>query len=135
MTLDLLRINNAMMLKTEDRSHMIIKPIQFHGHVMRKLSGWCSVVPDIIVDAELPSLEVQLGPGDYSAILTLMNSLSDGRSTTPSSDKKEGEGGGEEGEMEGPESKKLVVSNTKKFSSSDDLKLLIKFHMKEVAIT
>eukprot|EP00731_Ephydatia_muelleri_P036267 Em0227g1a len=133
-SVQLYKINNAMMLKTEDRSHMIIKPIQFHGHVMRKLSGWCSVVPDIIVDAELPSLEVQLGPGDYSAILTLMNSLSDGRSTTPSSDKKEREGGGEEGEKEGPESKKLVVSNTKKFLSSDDLKLLIKFHMKEVIL-
>ena len=75
----------------EELGQMVIQPIRFHGHVIRKLSDWCSVVPDISIDAELPSLEVQLGPGDYSAILSLVNSLGDGRSTTPPSDKREGE--------------------------------------------
>ena len=121
--------------KIEELGQAITKPIQFHGHVIRKLSDWCSVVPDISIDAELPSLEVQLGPGDYSAILSLMNSLSDGRSITPSSDKREGEDGGEEGVKEGPESNKPVVSSdTKDSTSSDDMKLFIKFRMAEVMI-
>ena len=110
---------------------MVIKPVQFHGHVIRKLSDWCSVVPDFIVDAELPSLEVQLGPGDYSAILSLMNSLSDGRSTTPPSDKRERENGGKDAEKDESESKEPEVSPNTKYSS-DGQKLLMKFRMKEV---
>ena len=120
--------------KIEELGQMVIQPIRFHGHVIRKLSDWCSVVPDISIDAELPSLEVQLGPGDYSAILSLMNSLGDGRSTTPPSDKGGGEDGGKEGE-EGSESKELVVTSvTKDSTSSGDQKLFIKFRMTEVAM-
>ena len=55
--------------KIEELGQIVIQPIRFHGHVIRKLSDWCSVVPDISIDAELPSLEVQLGPGDYSCHL------------------------------------------------------------------
>ena len=112
---------------------MIIKPVQFHGHVIRKLSGWCSVVPDIIVDAELPSLEVQLGPGDYSAILSLMNSLSDGRSITPSSDKREGEGGSEDGEEKDESKSKEAPSESSGTASTSYEKILVKFSMKEVS--
>ena len=78
-------------LKIEDLNQTIIQPVQFHGHVIRKLSDWCSVVPDISIDAELPSLEVQLRPGDYSAILSLVDSRWDGRSTTLPSALKDGE--------------------------------------------
>eukprot|EP00731_Ephydatia_muelleri_P024526 Em0016g797a len=130
-SVQLFKTSTAMMLKTEDRSHMIIKPIKFHGHVIRKLSGWCSVVPDISIDADLPSLEVQLSPGDYSAILSLMNSLSDGRSTTPSSDKEtsDGEGEGDEGQVEA-ENGEIAIPPT----SKDYVKLCMKFQMKEVIL-
>ena len=122
----LLRVNDAMMLRTEDRSHMIIKPIKFHGHVIRKLSDWCSVVPDISVDAELPSLEVQLCPGDYIAILSLMNSLSDGRSITPHSVK------GTIDSEEGKDEETVIPTTFSGATSSDYVKLSIKFQMKEV---
>ena len=125
------RVNDASKLKREDWDHMIIEPIQFHGHVIRKLSDWCSVVPDFRVDAELPSLEVEIDPGDYSAIFSFMNSLSDGRSTTPPSNKREGEAVGEKGsERKLP----VVSSDTKDSTSSDNQKLLMMFRMKEVAI-
>ena len=126
----LFRTNNAMMFKPEDHSHMIIKPIRFHGHVIRKLSDWCSVVPDISIDAELPSLEVQLGPGDYSAILSLVNSLGDGRSTTPPSVKTEGE----EGEVERKNEEVAISIASSGAISSDRVKLSIKFQMKEVHV-
>ena len=130
-------------LKDEvDTDHAIIMPIKFHGHVIRKLSDWCTVVPDISIDAELPSLEVQLGPGDYSAILSLMNSLGDGRPTTPPSDKGEDKGGsGDNGEKqekveEGSKSKELELSlGTKGVvipSTGSCVKLLMKFQMKKV---
>ncbi|KAL5484368.1 hypothetical protein EMCRGX_G020849 [Ephydatia muelleri] len=134
-SVQLFQIKDVKGFNIEELGQSITKPIQFHGHVIRKLSDWCSVIPDISIDAELPSLEVQLGPGDYSAILSLMNSLSDGRSITPSSDKREGEDGGEEGVKEGPESNKPVVSSdTKDSTSSDDMKLFIKFRMAEVVL-
>ena len=120
-----------MILKTEDFSHSIIMPVQFHGHVIRKLSDWCSVVPDISIDAELPSLEVQLGPGDYSAILSFMNTLGDGRPTTPPSDK--GEDDGEEKGEDLLESKQMAIPlGSEDAASSDCVKLLMKFQMKEV---
>ena len=112
---------------------MIITPIQFHGHVIRKLSDWCSVVPDFSIDAELPSLDVQLGPGDYSAILSLMNSLSDGRPTTPADLGEGGDHAKEEKEEKGVESKASgVPTHTKDDTSSSYVKLLMKFRMKEV---
>ena len=134
------RIEDTTRLKPEDLGHMIITPVQFHGHVIRKLSGWCSVVPDFTIDAELPSLEVQLGPGDYSAILSLMNSLSDGKPTTPPPDKGvdkgEGDGGGEkeEKEEEGSESKDTEAPDASDAASSSYVKLLMKFSMKEVTL-
>ena len=132
------RVKDVTKLKDEvDTDHAIIMPIKFHGHVIRKLSDWCSVVPDISIDAELPSLEVQLGPGDYSAMLSLMNSLGDGRPTTPPSNKGEGDGGGEkeEKEEEGSKSKELELSlGTKGVAPSTGscVKLLMKFQMKKV---
>ena len=118
--------------KIEELGQAITEPIQFHGHVIRKLSDWCSVIPDISIDAELPSLEVQLGPGDYSAILSLMNSLSDGRSTTPSSDKKEGEDGGEKGEIVEEIKQLEAPSDMKGVGASSNVKFLVKFQMKKV---
>ena len=109
---------------------MIITPIQFHGHVIRKLSDWCNVVPYFSIDAELPSLDVQLGPGDYSAILSLMNTLSDGRPTIAAADKGEGDGDAkEEKENKGVGKKETDVSPTTKEAA---VTLLMKFHMKEV---
>ena len=137
----LCRVNDTAKLKREDWDHMVITPIQFHGHVIRKLSDWCSVVPDISIDAELPSLEVQLGPGDYSAIFSLMNSLGDGRPTAPPPDKGvdkgESDGGGEKGEKESKELESKepeVPTNTKDATSSEVVKLLMKFRMKEVMV-
>ena len=134
MAFHFLRISDAMMLKTEDCSHMIIKPIQFHCHVIRKLSDWCSVIPDISIDAELPSLEVQLGPGDYSAILSLMNSLSDGRSTTQQSIKGASDGGEEtkKVEVERKNEEIAIPTASNGATSSDHVKLFMKFQMKEV---
>ena len=102
-----------------------MQPVQFHGHMIRKLSSWCSVVPDISIDAELPSLEVQLGPGDYSAILSLMNSLSDGRSITPHSV-------GTIDSEEGKDEETVIPTTFSGATSSDYVKLSIKFQMKEV---
>ena len=115
------------MLNTSDRSHMIVTPIRFHGHVIRKLSDWCSVVPDISIDAELPSLDVQLGSGDYSAILSLVNSLSDGQPTTLPSNKSEGEE-----DVRSESNEMLVPVSTKGTDPKDPVKLLLKFQMKEV---
>ena len=111
---------------------MIITPIGFHGHVIRKLSDWCSAVPDISIDAELPSLEVQLGPGDYSSILSLVNSLGDGQSTTPPSDKEVGGKVRGETEKEIPEEETLPLEVAATTSSSY-VKLLTKLKVKEVS--
>ena len=127
----LCRLKDTATLKTQDGSCMIIKPIEFHGHVIRKLSDWCSVVPDISIDAELPSLEVQLGPGDYSAILSLMNSLGDGKPTTPPSDKGEDDGG-EKGEAEKLLESKELPSDTKGARSNSYVKLSTHLKVKEV---
>ena len=128
-------LNRAKDLKIEELNHMIIAPIQFHGHVIRKLSDWCSVVPDISIDAELPSLEVQLGPGDYSAILSLMNSLGDGKPTTPPSDKGEDDNVGDKGvKKELLESKERVITLDHKDATFSSVKLLINFQMKKVRV-
>ena len=135
------RVKDVTKLKKGNWDHVILQPVQFHGHVIRKLSDWCSVVPDISIDAELPSLKVQLGPGDYNAILSLMNSLSDGRSTVT---KRVGGGeGGEGGEEVGEEGeKKEKALNIKQRKASCDIndgasnscvKLFLKFHMNEVS--
>ena len=127
----LCRVDDTTKLKREDWDHMIITPVQFHGHVIRKLSDWCSVVPDISIDAELPSLDVQLGPGDYSAILSLVNSLSDGQPTAPPANKGKGGDDVEEGEKAHDEGNK----DNEAFSdaaSNNYMKLLMRFKMKEV---
>ena len=127
------RVNDTAKLKREDWDHMVITPIQFHGHVIRKLSGWCSVVPDFTIDAELPSLEVQLGPGDYSAIFSLISSLGDGKPTTPPSDKGEDKGEGDGGgEKEEEDLKERTPHDTRDAASSSYVKLVMKFKMKEV---
>ena len=114
----------------QDHDHVIVTPIEFHGRVIRKLSDWCSAVPDISIDAELPSLEVQLGPGDYSGILSLVNSLGDGQSTTPPSDKGGNDDGG--GKDSVFESKKLPDVKSVELDASSNVKLLLKFQMKQV---
>ena len=113
-------------MKIEELNYTVVKPVQFHGHVIRKLSDWCNVVPDISIDAELPSLDIQLGPGDYSAILSLMNSLSDGRPTTPPADKGEG------GSVEDRSRESEEPSDMRDDTSRDYVNLLLKFQIKEV---
>ena len=113
---------------------MIITPIKFHGHVIRKLSDWCNVVPDISIDAELPSLDIQLGPGDYSAILSVVNSLSDGRPTAPPADMEVGDDGREKGvtEEKGSNSKELEMLSDTKSDVRSHVQLSVKFHMQKV---
>ena len=38
--------------------HMILKPLEFSGHVTRLLSGWCKEIPAVDVGADLEALEV-----------------------------------------------------------------------------
>ena len=38
--------------------HVILKPLVFCGHVTRRLSDWCSVIPAVDVTAELEAVEV-----------------------------------------------------------------------------
>ena len=38
--------------------HMILKPLNFSGHVTRLLSGWCKEIPAIDIDADLKALDV-----------------------------------------------------------------------------
>ena len=118
-------------LKQDRFDHAIIRPIEFHGHVIRKLSDWCSAVPDISIDAELPSLEVQLGPGDYSSILSLVNSLGDGQSTTLSYNEELDGKVREETEKEITEKEESSLESTTTTSSSG-VKLLTKLKVKEV---
>lgn len=40
--------------------HMILKPLNFSGHVTRLLSGWCKEIPSIDVGAELEALDVSV---------------------------------------------------------------------------
>lgn len=50
--------------------HMILKPLNFSGHVTRLLSGWCKEIPAIDVGADLEALDVSVGmlnfQGNYS---------------------------------------------------------------------
>lgn len=39
--------------------HEIVKPLEFQGQVIRKLSDWCDVVPLVDVRARLEAMEVQ----------------------------------------------------------------------------
>ena len=126
------RINDVTTLK-QDLGLAILRPIEFHGHVIRKLSDWCSAVPDISIDAELPSLEVQLGPGDYNGILSLVNSLGDGQPPTPPSDKGESDGEDREREKEVSEKETLPLEEDAAPTSSSYVKLLTKLKMKEVS--
>ena len=38
--------------------HMILKPLEFRGVVKRSLSGWCSSVPAVNIEANLKAMEV-----------------------------------------------------------------------------
>lgn len=40
--------------------HMILKPLNFSGHVTRLLSGWCKEIPTIDVGADLEALDVSI---------------------------------------------------------------------------
>ena len=40
--------------------HMILKPLNFSGHVTRLLSGWCKEIPAIDVGADLETLDVSV---------------------------------------------------------------------------
>jgi hypothetical protein len=40
--------------------HMILKPLNFSGHVTRLLSGWCKEIPAIDVGADLEALDVSV---------------------------------------------------------------------------
>ena len=55
--------------------HMILKPLNFSGHVTRLLSGWCKEIPAIDVGADLEALDVSEGmfhfQGNYYNVETL----------------------------------------------------------------
>ena len=40
--------------------HMILKPLNFSGHMTRLLSGWCKEIPAIDVGADLEALDVSV---------------------------------------------------------------------------
>jgi len=72
---------------------VILKPLVFCGHVTRKLSDWCSVIPAIDVTAELEAVEVcvcvcdlndvplqvSFSPEDFQAVMSVVDSINDGR--------------------------------------------------------
>ena len=38
--------------------HLILKPLTFEGHVVHRLSDWCTVIPLVDVVAKLETVEV-----------------------------------------------------------------------------
>ena len=46
--------------------HVILKPLKFEGHVTRRLSGWCIVIPAVDVGAKLETIEVCVATGHGS---------------------------------------------------------------------
>ena len=59
--------------------HMILKPLNFSGHVTRLLSGWCKEIPAIDVGADLEALDVSEGmfnfQGNDKTLRTIVTSF------------------------------------------------------------